>query len=241
MNGPAIFAVAIGPIDALVVVVYVVASTLLGIYLGRGQVDQRDYFLAGRSLPTWALLLSIVATETSTVTFLSVPGLSYVDGGDFRFLQLTFGYILGRLAIVVWLLPGYFRGDVLTAYQVLEQRFGLATRRLAALVFLVMRNLADGLRLFLAAVAIQVAVGLNMLTSILATAAATAIYACFGGVRSVVWNDCIQFGVYIAGCSRRRGCCCRSFPAGGSNSWRSARRPGDSVCWISIRHSRRKG
>ncbi len=175
------------------------ASAGLGIAPGRGQSNQRDFFLAGRQLPTWALLLSIVATETSTVTFLSVPGLSYVEGGDFRFLQLTFGYILGRLAIVVWLLPGYFRGEVLTAYQVLEQRFGLATRRLASLVFLVMRNLADGLRLFLTAVALNVAVGLDMLTCILLTAGATAIYACFGGVRSVVWNDCIQFGVYIFG------------------------------------------
>jgi SSS family transporter len=194
-----ILAVAIGPVDALVVVVYVSASAALGIALGRGQADQRDFFLAGRRLPTWALLLSIVATETSTVTFLSVPGLSYVEGGSFQFLQLTFGYILGRLAIVVWLLPGYFRGEVLTAYQVLEQRFGLATRRLASLVFLVMRNLADGLRLFLTAVALNVAIGLDMLTSILVTAIATAIYACFGGVRSVVWNDCIQFGVYIFG------------------------------------------
>ena len=199
MSSPAISAVAIGPVDALVAVVYVAASAALGIALGRGQANQRDFFLAGKRLPTWALLLSIVATETSTVTFLSVPGLSYVDGGDFRFLQLTFGYILGRLAIVVWLLPGYFRGEVLTAYQVLEQRFGLVTRRLASLVFLVMRNLADGLRLFLTAVALKVAIGLDMLTSILVTAIATAIYACFGGVRSVVWNDCIQFGVYIFG------------------------------------------
>lgn len=199
MSLPAIFAVALGPIDIVLVVVYLVASTALGIALGRGQADQRDYFLAGRRLPTWALLVSIVATETSTVTFLSVPGKSYVDGGNFSFLQLTFGYILGRLAIVVWLLPGYFRGEVLTAYQVLEARFGLATRRLASLVFLVMRNLADGLRLFLTALAVQVAVGLDMLTSILVTAGATAVYASVGGVRSVVWNDCIQFAVYIAG------------------------------------------
>ena len=196
---PPPFAIAIGPIDAAIVVVYVIASTLLGVWLGRGQADQRDYFLADRQLPTWALLLSIVATETSTVTFLSVPGLSYVEGGNLSFLQLTFGYILGRVAIVLFLLPAYFRGEVLTAYQVLDSRFGLATRRLASLVFLVMRNLADGLRLFLTALALKLALGLDMLTSILVTAIATAIYACIGGVRSVVWNDCIQFGVYILG------------------------------------------
>ncbi len=195
----AIFAVAIGPVDASIVFFYVLATALSGIWLGRGQADQRDYFLAGRQLPTWALLLSIVATETSTVTFLSVPGLSYVEGGSFYFLQITLGYILGRLAIIVWLLPGYFRGEMLTAYQVLEQRFGLATRRLASMVFLLMRNLADGLRLFLTALALNVAVGLDMTASILLTAIATAIYACFGGVRSVVWNDCIQFGVYMLG------------------------------------------
>lgn len=205
---------AIGPVDALIVVVYVLASTLLGIWLGRGQASQRDYFLADKELPTWALLISIVATETSTVTFLSVPGQTYANGGDFRFLQLTFGYILGRIGIVLWLLPGYFRGEVLTAYQVLEQRFGMGTRRLASLVFLVMRNLADGLRLFLTALALNIAVGLDMLTSILITAIATAVYACFGGVRSVVWNDCVQFVVYMLGALAAIGLLVAKIPGG---------------------------
>jgi SSS family transporter len=189
----------VGPLDLFIVLAYVATAAIIGIVLGRGQSDNRDFFLADHRLPTGALLLSIVATETSTVTFLSVPGLSFVEGGNFTFLQVAFGYILGRLAIVAWLLPGYFRGEMLTAYQVLGQRYGTTTRRLASLVFLVMRNLADGLRLLLAAMVLHTAFGLDYLSSVLVITAATAIYSCCGGVRSVVWNDCLQFGVYMLG------------------------------------------
>jgi SSS family transporter len=140
-----------------------------------------------------------VATETSTVTFLSVPGLAFAKNGNFTFLQIAIGYILGRFAVILFLLPGYFRGEMLSAYQVLERRFGVTTRRLASLVFLVTRNLADGLRLFLTALAINIALGWDMLICILVTSIATAIYSCVGGVRSVVWNDCIQFAVYMLG------------------------------------------
>ncbi len=202
LSGSTVLAVSISSTDARIVIAYLVGTVFIGIWLGRGQADNRDYFLGGHRLPTWALLVSIVATETSTVTFLSVPGLSYAynDGpGNFTFLQIAFGYIVGRLAIIAFLLPAYFRGETLTAYQVLEQRFGNTTRRLASLVFLVTRNVADGLRLFLTALALNIALGLDMLTSILVTTVATAIYSCAGGVRSVVWNDCIQFAVYMLG------------------------------------------
>jgi SSS family transporter len=194
-----VLAVAIASVDALIVVAYVVGTTLLGVWLGRGQADNRDYFLGGHRLPTWALLVSIVATETSTVTFLSVPGKAFVEGGNFTFLQIAFGYIIGRLAIILLLLPGYFRGEMLSAYQVLEHRFGVSTRRLASLVFLVTRNLADGLRLFLTALALNIALDLDLRACILVTTIATAIYSCAGGVRSVVWNDCVQFAVYMLG------------------------------------------
>jgi SSS family transporter len=190
---------AFGWLDALIVLVYLVGTTALGVALGRGQSNNRDYFLGGHQLPTWALLISIVATETSTVTFLSVPGKTFEAGGNFTFLQIAIGYIVGRLGVIVFLIPGYFRGEILTAYQVLEQRFGRTTRRLASLVFLLTRNLADGLRLFLTAIALNIALGLPMIPCILITTAATAIYACAGGVRSVVWNDCIQFAVYMLG------------------------------------------
>jgi SSS family transporter len=196
---PFTIAAAVGTIDALIVVVYVAAAATLGIALARRQKGSRDFFLANHALPTWALLLSIVATETSTVTFLSVPGLSYVEGGNFAFLQVALGYMVGRLVIVAVLLPAYFRGEMLTAYEVLERRYGIATRRLASLVFLVMRNLADGLRLLLAAMVLNTAFGLDYLQCVLLISAATAIYSCCGGVRSVVWNDCLQFGVYMLG------------------------------------------
>lgn len=191
--------VAIGSVDALIVAAYLIATTLLGIWLGRGQKNNRDYFLAGHKLPTWSLLLSIVATETSTVTFLSVPGKSYVEGGNFTFLQIAFGYIIGRFAIIMFLLPAYFRGEMISAYHVMERRFGLATRRLASLVFLVTRNLADGLRLYLSALALDIALGGGIVTSIVVMTVITAIYSCAGGVKSVVWNDCVQFAVYMAG------------------------------------------
>jgi SSS family transporter len=196
---PATIPVAIGTLDALIVVFYLAATTLLGIWLGRGQKNNRDYFLAGHKLPTWSLLLSIVATETSTVTFLSVPGKSYVEQGNFTFLQIAFGYIIGRFAIIVFLLPAYFRGEMLSAYHVMENRFGLTTRRLASLVFLVTRNLADGLRLYLSAVALDIALGGGLITCIVVMTIITSIYSCAGGVKSVVWNDCVQFAVYMAG------------------------------------------
>jgi len=190
---------AVSTLDLLIVCIYVATAAFLGIVLARGQKGSRDFFLADHRLPTWALLLSIVATETSTVTFLSVPGLSFVSGGNFTFLQVALGYVAGRLAIIVLLLPGYFRGEMLTAYEVLERRYGTATRRLASLVFLVMRNLADGLRLMLAAMVLNTAFDLDFLTCVLVISAATAVYSCSGGVRSVVWNDCLQFGVYMLG------------------------------------------
>lgn len=189
----------VGPTALAIVVAYLLVTTLFGVFLGRGQTGSKDYFLDSHRLPTWSLLISIVATETSTVTFLSVPGKTFVEGGNFSFLQLALGYIVGRFAVIAFLLPGYFRGEMLSAYQVLETRFGVTTRRVASLVFLLTRNLADGLRLFLTAIALNIALGLDMVTCILVTSIATAIYSCAGGVRSVVWNDCIQFAVYMLG------------------------------------------
>lgn len=192
-----ILSLALHAVDLLVLVVYLVAVVLLGVWLGRGQKQLGDYLLGGRNLPWWAILGSIVATETSTATFLSVPGIAY--GGDLRFLQLAIGYMLGRLAVVYLLLPHYFRGDLMTAYQVLDQRFGGATKRLASLIFLVTRNLGDGLRLFLAGLVLEKILGLSLPTCIVLIGVATIGYTFFGGIKSVVWNDCVQFVIYMAG------------------------------------------
>lgn len=170
-----------------------------GLWVGRGQSSTVDYFLGGRSLPWWAVLLSIVATETSTVTFLSIPGVAFATQGDFRFLQITFGYIIGRVLVAWIFLPLYFRGEPFTCYEVLERRFGVASRRVTSALFLVTRNLSDALRLFLTALALQQAIGLELWICVVGLGIITIAYTFFGGVKSVVWNDCIQFLVYMIG------------------------------------------
>ena len=189
----------ISPVDLAVLTAYLGAVLLLGIWIGRGTQTASDYFLGDRSLPWPALLLSIVATETSTVTFLSIPGLAAASGGNMTFLQIAIGYVAGRLLVVAFLLPMYFEGRIFTAYEVLQTRFGRLSRRLVSTLFLLTRNTADALRLFLTALVLQVVVGLDLTASIIVIAAVTIVYTLIGGARSVIWNDCIQFVVYTLG------------------------------------------
>src|SRR5690606_34009408 len=189
----------LGATDSLIVVVYMLVVLLFGLWVGRGRKSSADYFLANRSLPWGALLLSIVATETSTVTFLSIPGIAAAAGGNLTFLQITFGYIAGRLFVVFVLLPLYFRGQAFTAYEVLESRFGQASRRTVSTLFLLPRNAGDSLRLFLTALVLQLAVGIDLTTSIIALGGVTLVYTFIGGAKSVIWNDCVQFVIYIIG------------------------------------------
>lgn len=186
-------------IDVAIVVAYLLVMLVVGVWVGRGQKSTKDYFLGDRSLPWWAVLLSIVATETSTVTFLSIPGIAFAAGGDMRFLQISFGYIVGRMAVVAILLPLYFRGEPFTAYEVLQRRFGKLSRRATSLLFLVTRTLADALRLYLSSLVLETAVGLDMASSIVIMGVVTIAYTYVGGVKSVIWNDCIQFVIYILG------------------------------------------
>jgi len=189
----------LGATDSLIVVVYMLVVLLFGLWVGRGRKSSADYFLANRSLPWGALLLSIVATETSTVTFLSIPGIAAAAGGNLTFLQITFGYIAGRLFVVFVLLPLYFRGQAFTAYEVLESRFGQASRRTVSTLFLLTRNAGDSLRLFPTALVLQLAVGIDLTTSIIALGGVTLVYTFIGGAKSVIWNDCVQFVIYIIG------------------------------------------
>jgi len=189
----------IQPVDLAIVLVYLGCVLAFGLWVGRGTHSTVDYFLGGRSLPWWAVLLSIVATETSTVTFLSIPGVAFAQHGDFRFLQITFGYIVGRMLVASVFLPLYFRGEPFTCYEVLEHRFGIASRRVTSALFLVTRNLSDALRLFLTALALQQAIGLELWVCVVGLGILTIGYTYFGGVKSVVWNDCIQFVVYMIG------------------------------------------
>jgi SSS family transporter len=192
--------IAISNLDLTIVVVYLLATVAFGLAFGQKQGDVKDYLLGGGKLPWWALLGSIVGTETSTATFLSVPGLAYAaNGGDLRFLQLSLGYIVGRFVVVLLILPHYFRGELLTSYEVLNSRFGGPTKMTASLLFLVTRNLADGLRLYLAAIVLEQVAGLPLTWSVIVMGVVILLFTFFGGMRSVVWNDCVQLVVYLGG------------------------------------------
>ena len=190
-------------LDALVILLYLAGTTVLGIWVGRRQRDARDYFVAGRSIPWWAVMFSVVASETSALTFISIPGLAYV--GNLGFLQVSVGYLVGRIVIAAVLLPRYYQGELVTAYALLEQRFGLATRRFTSIVFMVTRGLADSVRVF--ATAIPIALILEgvvprawvMPTAVLVLGTLTIIYTYRGGMRAVVWTEILQASVYIVG------------------------------------------
>jgi SSS family transporter len=205
------------PLDVTVLVLYLLAVVAFGAYFTKSQHTIKDYFVSGKNLPWWAIMGSIVATETSTVTFISVPGYAYAN--NLTFLQLVMGYMIGRLVVSVLFVPAYFRGELLTVYQLLGERFGSGVKRLASAVFLFTRSFADGFRLFatglvLAAVlrampqmedlARRTVPGLDptyalMILSVLVIGLATMIYTYFGGMTAVIWTDVIQLTVYLVG------------------------------------------
>jgi solute:Na+ symporter, SSS family len=184
-------------LDLAVVVVYFVFTLGLGLWVARSQKSAADYFLGARDLPAWAILLSIVATETSALTVISVPGIG--ARGDLTFLQLTLGYLIGRIGVAIWLLPGYFRGEQETAYARLESRFGVGTRRLTSTVFLVTRFLGDAVRVFASAIPLALVAGWSIPTSIVVMGVITMIYTWIGGFKAVVWTDVLQLSVYLTG------------------------------------------
>ena len=185
------------PLDLAVILVYFALTLGIGLWLTRRQATAGDYFLGARDLPALAVLLSIVATETSALTVISVPGIG--ARGDLTFLQLSFGYLVGRIGVAAWLLPGYFDGSQDTAYERLERRFGPGTRRLVSLVFLVTRFLGDGVRIFAGAIPLALVTGWSIPASILAMGLVTLAYTYLGGLKAVVWADVIQLVVYLAG------------------------------------------
>jgi SSS family transporter len=190
---------ALSAIDVTIVVLYLAGTTLIGAWFSRRQRDLKTYFVGGRDVGWGLVLISIVATETSTVTFLSVPGLSFREGGNCTFLQLAIGYIIGRLAIAWLLLPQYFRGECFSAYELLRDRFGPAVQRVASATFIVTRTIADGLRLFLTALLLRQFTGWDMTMSVLVMGIATIVYTYLGGMQAVIWTDLIQFVIYILG------------------------------------------
>ncbi len=189
-------------LDFVVLAVYAVGVVAFGLRAGGRQTTTQDYFLGGRDLPWWAVCFSVVATETSTLTVIGVPAVAY--GGALTFLQLTIGYLIGRVIVAYVLLPRYFRGELQTAYAFLGERFGDGMRGLASVTFLVTRLLADGVRLFATAIPIQViarAAGIEVgyPAIIFGLAVVTAAYTYVGGLKAVVWMDVVQMGIYVGG------------------------------------------
>src|SRR6056297_2283521 len=189
-------------LDYAVLVLYLAGVLGFGLWVGGRQRSTTDYFLGGRDLPWWAILFSIVATETSTLTVIGVPAVAY--GGSMLFLQLTFGFLLGRIVVAVVLLPRYFEGELSTAYAFLGNRFGDGMRVTASLTFLVTRLLADGVRLFATAIPLKViAAGAGFDVSyaviIVGIGVVTMAYTFVGGLRAVVWMDVVQMAIYVGG------------------------------------------
>ncbi len=186
-----------GATDLAVLLLYMAGVTAWGAWLGRANKGGSDYFLGSRNLPWWAVMLSVVATETSTLTFLSIPGVAYL--GTLAFLQLALGYLVGRIVVARILLPAYYKGELSTAYALLETRFGTTARRYASGTFMVTRLLADSVRLFATAIPLALITGWSYPVSILVIGAFTLVYTYFGGIRAVVWVDALQMVLYVGG------------------------------------------
>ena len=187
----------ISSIDFSIILLYLAGITFFGIHFHRNQQSLRDYFLGGRSTPWWAIACSIVATETSTLTIIGTPAIAY--DGNLGFLQLAMGYLIARVILCVVLVPQYFRGEFYTAYQLLEKRFGARMKRASALVFMITRALAEGVRLAAIGKVVSVAFGTGERASIAIVAALTVLYTFEGGMRAVIWTDVIQLGLYLTG------------------------------------------
>jgi SSS family solute:Na+ symporter len=185
------------PLEYGILFGYLIGVTVLGSWFGKFQKDTRDYFLGDRNLPWSAVCFSVVATETSTLTFISIPGVAYLT--NLNFLQLTFGYLIGRIIISFVFLPAYYKGELSTAYEFLGNRFGLRMRNFSSVIFQITRLLADGVRLFATAIPLSVITGWSYPVSIAIIGILTIIYTYFGGIRAVVWIDVIQMVIYLGG------------------------------------------
>lgn len=196
------------PIDLVIIVAYLASIIAIGFWCKRHQKSTRHYFLAGRHLPWWAISGSIVATETSAITFVSIPGIAYARNGNFTFLQLVLGYLIGRVIICVLFIPAYFRRSLLTIYELLRARFGGGVKSLAAILFIVMRTIADAVRLVLTSVVVAIVwqtffPGISTAhaasLSIVVIGAVMLLFTAVGGMEAVVWTEVLHVGVYIVG------------------------------------------
>jgi solute:Na+ symporter, SSS family len=184
-------------IDLGVILAYLALITWFGAHFRRGQKNLRDYVLGGRTAPWWAIALSIVSAETSTLTIVGTPALSFT--GNLGFLQVVFGYLLARIAISLILLPHYFRGEMFTAYELMRRRFGEPVRGLTASIFLVTRALAEGVRVFAISLVVSIVLGTGDVWSIVLILILTLVYTFEGGMTAVIWTDVVQMCLYVVG------------------------------------------
>jgi SSS family transporter len=184
-------------LDLAIIALYLIGITLFGLRFRKKQRSLRDYFLAGRDIPWWAISLSILAAETSTLTIISIPGLAYDT--NLTFLQVVMGYVVGRVVISFVLLPHYFRGDIYTAYELIERRFGRGLRSLTAGLFLLTRAAAEGVRVYAVSIVVGIALGTGEVASIAVITILTLIYTFEGGLAAVIWTDVVQTAIYVAG------------------------------------------
>ena len=187
----------VSTLDYLIIIGYLIGIAAFGKISGGKQKTVKDYFIGSQEVPWWAISFSIVAAETSTLTFISIPGLAYLT--NLNFLQLTFGYLIGRIIVAVYFLPAYHKGDLTTAYSYLQNRFGNKTRSLASVTFLFTRTAADGVRLFATAIPLYLMLDISPLVAIIIIAIVALLYTFTGGLKGVIWVDAIQMFIYIGG------------------------------------------
>jgi len=195
-------------LDLVIIFGYLIGITAFGIWYAGKQDTTEEYFVGNRSVPWWAIAMSIVATETSTITFVSVPGVVFAKGGNFEFLQLVFGYLLGRVVISLVFIPLYFKGQLQTVYQLLGDRFGGRVKILASGLFVIMRNIADGIRLLLTAIVLAAVYtafqpdtdpAYVIVGSILLLGIVMIVFTFYGGMEAVIWIEVVQLVIYIGG------------------------------------------
>lgn len=214
--------------DLLVVVAYLIGITAFGAHFRRGQRTLQDYFLGGRRLPWWAIALSVVSAETSILTIIGTPGIAYRS--NLAFLQLVLGYLVGRVVVSFLLIPRYFAGEMFTAYQLIERRFGRGLKVFTAGLFLTTRALAEGVRVFAISIVVEVVFKTGVLTSVILITLLTLFYTFEGGLTAVIWTDVIQLTVYLAGTALAVILALQAIPGGWAAVSHLARASGDKLC-----------
>lgn len=199
-------------LDFAIIIAYLIGITAFGAHFRKSQHTLKDYFLGGRTVPWWAIALSIVSAETSILTIIGTPGIAY--NGNLGFLQVVFGYLLARVVISTVLLPHYFKGELYTAYQLIDRRFGSRLRRVTAASFLVIRGLAEGVRVFAISILVGIVLGTGELASVVLITILTLFYTFEGGMTAVIWTDVIQMCIYVAGALLGFGMLLRLVPGG---------------------------